>query len=388
MNDVATGTDRAKVQTRTFVGRRAELDEVTSTLTIESQAALRQFSLERLMGYGVDYADAIELRARVLDGQLWQDAATAVAQACLDRVSASPEGFGTPTRVVYLRRASALTRMSQVMMLSDTAERREIYRRAADLYAQAADLAGDREQLAVETDEGTLAGWAIPAGENAVASAVVIGGVEGWAMDFDSTGVALAERGVDAFMLDGPGQGESRMSNGVYLTAGWLDAYRHVIDELDRRAPGRPIAVIGNSMGGSFMMALAAADPRIAACCNNGGIPAPGLIPPSIGTFFTKMMAFCASDDAEETSAIWGTVNPVAEGPNAGYPLLVVHGGKDPLVSDDRVDMLVRLAPTDDQEMVVFSDGDHCIYNHRQDRDVLIADWVRTRLSQARTSRA
>ncbi|MER6220698.1 hypothetical protein ACWCYL_19910 [Streptomyces sp. 900105755] len=116
--------------------------------------------------------------------------------------------------------------------------------------------------------------------------------------------------------------------------------------------------------------------------------PRPRTHPPSVGTFFTKMMAFCASKDAQETSAVWATVNPVAEGPNAGYPLLIVHGGKDPLVSDERVDMLVRLALTDDQEMVVFSDGDHCVYNHRQDRDVLIADWICSRLGQAGTNGA
>jgi hypothetical protein len=33
--------------------------------------------------------------------------------------------------------------------------------------------------------------------------------------------------------------------------------------------------------------------------------------------------------------------------------------------------------------MVVFSDGDHCIYNHRSDRDNLVADWMRERLSAA-----
>jgi esterase/lipase len=44
-------------------------------------------------------------------------------------------------------------------------------------------------------------------------------------------------------------------------------------------------------------------------------------------------------------------------------------------------EMLLAAAPTDDKEMVVFSDGDHCIYNHRDDRDALIADWVRSRLA-------
>jgi len=43
--------------------------------------------------------------------------------------------------------------------------------------------------------------------------------------------------------------------------------------------------------------------------------------------------------------------------------------------------MLLAAAPTDEKEMVVFSDGDHCIYNHREDRDALITDWVRSRLA-------
>jgi hypothetical protein len=32
--------------------------------------------------------------------------------------------------------------------------------------------------------------------------------------------------------------------------------------------------------------------------------------------------------------------------------------------------------------MVVFSDGDHCIYNHLQERDMVIADWMRARLTR------
>ncbi|WP_158852674.1 hypothetical protein [Saccharothrix deserti] len=195
------------VVVREFVGRRAETEDVTSTLPVESQAALRQFSLEGTTGYGVDYADAVELRARVLGGQDWRSAATELADACLRRVEAAPETAGAATRIAYLRRASALLRMSQMMMLSDTTERREIFAKAAELYAQAAELRGDRERVTIDTDHGPLAGWLAPAGGNAVASAVVIGGIEGWAMDFHSLGEALVARGVDALLLDGPGQG-------------------------------------------------------------------------------------------------------------------------------------------------------------------------------------
>jgi len=66
------------VTLRQFLGRRTESEEAIARLSVESQAALRQFSLERLMGYGLAYADVIELRARVLEEEGWEPAATRV----------------------------------------------------------------------------------------------------------------------------------------------------------------------------------------------------------------------------------------------------------------------------------------------------------------------
>ena len=370
----------APIVTREFVGRRAETDDVLSTLSDESRAALRQFSLERMVGYGVDYADAVELRGRVVERQDWCSAATALADTCLHRVDNAPVVAGVPTRITALRRASALLRMSQMMMLSDTAGRRAIHAAAAELYGQAAELLGDRQHVSIETDQGVLRGWLISARDAAVASVVVIGGIEGWSTDFDSLGEALAARGVEALLLDGPGQGETRFAHRHYLSTRWREAYRRAVDFLADRAPGRPIGFVGNSMGGSFAMAVAVADTRIGACCDNGGIGAPWMVPPSIGTFFTKMVAFCGTADAERAVEVWKTVTPLADGPNAGYPLLIVQGGKDPMVSAEMAETLLRHAPTNDKQMVVFSDGDHCVYNHKHDRDVLIADWMRARL--------
>ncbi|AGZ44138.1 alpha/beta hydrolase [Actinoplanes friuliensis] len=367
-------------ETREFVGRRPETDEALAVLPATSQAALRQFSIERTVGYGVDYADAVELRGRVVDGQDWQQAATDLARTCLSRAESAPAAF-VPTRAGYLRRASALLRMSQMMMLSDTRERREIYAGAAHLYNQAAELLGDRRRVSIRTDREPLIGWLFSAARPAGASVVVIGGVEGHAMDFDSLGVAFAARGVDALVLDGPGQGESRFAHHHYLSAQWLDAYRHAIDYLDRRAPGRPIGFAGNSMGGSFAMTVAAADVRISACCDNGGILAPWLVPPSAGAFHSKMLAFCGTDDPEQAMQAWKTVAPGTTGPNAGYPLLIVHGGRDPLVSTEQARLVLDSVPTADKQMVVFTDGEHCIYNHKTDRDVLITDWMTARLT-------
>ena len=374
-----SSTQSARVALRQFLGRRTESEEVIARLSVESQAALRQFSFERLLGYGVAYADVVELRARVLEGEAWEAAATAVAEIVLKQANAASTVPAQTTRILYLRRASALLRMSQMMMLTNTPERREIFARAATIYGEAAKLLSDRQPILIETDSRPLAGWLVPARGVAVASAIVIGGVEGWAMDFDSLGEALAARGIDALLLDGPGQGESRFHHNHYLSVHWSDAYRSAVDFLQRRGAGQRIAFIGNSIGGSFAMAMASIDKRVSACCCNGGVIKPTLAQGKT-TFFAKMVAACGTDNEEEALAAWRTVDPIAPA-GRRYPLLIVHGGKDPMIPTAASEMLLAAASTDDKEMVVFSDGDHCIYNHRDDRDALIADWVRSRLA-------
>ncbi|MDE3721927.1 alpha/beta fold hydrolase [Nocardiopsis sp. N85] len=373
--------DDPRVHVRRFTGRRAETEEALAALSQVSQAALRQFSLERTMAYGVDHGDVVELRARVVAGEDWRTAATDLARTCSEYADTAP---GTPTRVAYLRRGSALLRMSQMMFLEDTDDRRAIFARAAELYDEAARLAGDRTRVVLESEDGPLAGWWLSAGPSPVGAVIVIGGIEGWAMDFDGMGTALAARGLDVLLLDGPGQGESRFTHRHYLTPTWIRAYERAIDHVADRSPASPIGIVGNSMGGGLAMAVAAHDPRVRACCSNGGLVHPRLVPPDIGTFFTKMVAFCGTDDPDSAIATWASVDPTADGPNSGYPLLVVHGGRDPMISDDLAALLLDGAPTDDKEMVVFSDGDHCVYNHRQDRDVLVADWMLQRLTTAR----
>jgi len=370
------------VETWNYVGRVAESEDALSALSEESQAALRQYSLERTMGYGVDYADAVELRARVLTGEAWQSAATALAEICLARSGNTLDQVGVATKIAYFRRASALFRMSQAMMLADSDERRKIFSRAASLYEQAATMAGDCERVSIETGKKPLIGWLFHAQGEAVASVIVIGGVEGWAMDFDSMGRALAARGIDALLLDGPGQGETRFVHQHYLSKEWRDAYRCVLDFLERRSPELPIGFVGNSMGGSFAMAIAVEDERIRACCNNGGPFAPWLAPQGT-TFFSKMTAFCGVETAEEAVARWETVTPGAPGPNTDYSLLMIQGDEDPLVSTPIAQMLFDNVPMKDKQMVIFSDGDHCIYRHKQDRDILISDWLRSTLSGA-----
>ena len=77
---------------------------VLSSLSTEAQAALRRFSVERLMAYGLTYSDAIELQGRVSGGESWQSVAEALASECLASAKAART---SATKVNLLFRASA-----------------------------------------------------------------------------------------------------------------------------------------------------------------------------------------------------------------------------------------------------------------------------------------
>jgi alpha-beta hydrolase superfamily lysophospholipase len=382
--DAVEQAKAGRVITRGFSGQRVNAysspDEVADP---QSQAALRQLSIERLMAYGVHHADAMELRGRVWAGESWQTVTTDLAQACLSPPETAAAQVSDQTKINRLYRASALVRMSQMMMLDNSVERSEIYSRAAKLFQEAAALSNDRTRTLIETPNGPLASWLYPSAlPQTHGRVLMIGGVEGWAMDFVEMALACAARGLEVLALDGPGHGESRMALEHYLSRDWETSYRAVFDWLERREPALPFAMIGNSIGGSFAMHLASRDERIIACVNNGGTSAPHMARPN-ASFFQKMTAHVGQVSGDEAEAVWATVKPADPDHPVRCPLLVVHGGKDPLISDGDAQNLFNRAASEDKQMVVFSDGDHCIYNHADDKLSLICDWVLSRVAGA-----
>jgi alpha-beta hydrolase superfamily lysophospholipase len=364
------------IERHIFQGRPPALPDGLDQLSPESQSALREFSPERLVAYGLAREDADELLSRVAQGDGW----LAAARELGDRLPEPGPGMAPATAAGLLFRKSALARASQMMMVDDTAERREIFAGAADLYAAAGAIAGDRTRLVLRGADGmTLAGWRFAAAQP-IAAAVVWGGMEGWAMDFAAMGEALAARGIVAYLIDGPGQGETRLAHGLYFGPDWQDHWRAVVDQVEAETPGLPLVMVGNSMGGCMVMNYAPHDPRIRAVCSNGG---PLLPPPLMGDLPSKLrkfVVFCGESDA---GAVWGALDSGREMARSSQPLLILHGGADPLVTETEVLEIAILAAADDVRVVVYSDGDHCVYNRPADKHDLIAEWIRAAARRA-----
>ena len=368
------------IETRRFVGNAQQAGLSVEELTTISRAALGQFTVQRLMAYGLTHADAMELRGRVGSGEDWQTAAISIA----DDLRATLTGNSLPlSRANVLYRASALMRMAQVMMIEDTEERQLIFDHASRYFADAARLAGDAVRKEVLTSYGALLAWVYRPHTDPVGVAIVIGGIEGWAMDFAEMSRWLAQRGVETWAVDGPGQGESRFRHGHYLHPHWRDVYKELVNHIKQCGMAMPLAVIGSSVGGTLAFEIAANDPRISLCVSDGGTVSGSTVLGKQEATVPKKQMMCGPNfDAEEADAIWSDIDVRKVGANLACPVLIIHGQRDPLICDEEMQEIFSCLASVDKQMIRFSDGDHCVYNHADDKHIAIADWVAIKLRQ------
>lgn len=350
------------------------------------QAARRALPVQRLVGNGMDYADAVALHEAAERGVPWTDAACWAGDANLQRAWAA---LAAVTRRDHLFRAAACFRFAQSVLMRDTADKVSIYRRALEAFSAAAALAQPAyDKVEIAWGDGCLTGWLIrPPGVPAPPAVITFGGADGWREEYHDGALALRERGVATLLLDGPGQGETRILGKVYFPwrgepTGIGGAFSAAVTALlaDSRLGGK-VGIWGNSLGGTFAALTASSDHRIAACCVTGGSADPA-----------KMLARFPRL-AERLGAMTGTIEPgiataMLEGlalpPTANRiscPLLVLHGGADPLFTVDEAVALAEGARSTDVEILLWDDGDHCLYNHTREKHALLADWFAARLT-------
>ncbi|MFB9314815.1 alpha/beta fold hydrolase [Nocardioides plantarum] len=355
-----------------------------------AEAHKRAMPLQRLTGNGMDYADVVALYAAVDDGVEWQDAAERLGRVNLDRANeAAAAGHDITARSWWLA-ASACFRVAQVV-LEDGDRKRDLFTDMMNAYGAAGALNEppvEHWHIAHHDDrqDGQLGGWlTLPASgtvARTVPVVVIFGGFDGWREEYHVGATYLHQRGVATLLLDGPGQGESRLFGGLVLTPDFTSAFAAVLDRLqsDPRLTG-PIGIWGNSMGGFLAAAVAAADPRIAACCVNGGTVRPAEILQRYPRFTAKVRPLLGIDEDAAAVSAMETYTLGADTLNdLRCPLLVLHGTPDQVFLVANARALYDQAASTDKTWREWPDGDHCIYNHSHEKHTLVADWFADRL--------
>ncbi|WP_216849166.1 dioxygenase [Pimelobacter simplex] len=353
-------------------------------MTPPADVLWRSMSPERMTDSGLAPADVRRLRAATDAGTPWDDALVAIAD---DRARAAEQALAAghvATAQQGFRWAAAALLFAQMAFNDDSPERTALYARFTATVGRAGALAEPAwEHVTLPFGDGRLHGWLLrPEGE-ARGTVIVLGGQSGWGATYLRAADTLLARGLAAFLVEGPGQGESRMSGGVLLDVDVRAAYSAFVDHvLDDPTLGGRVGIWGNSMGGLFAGTAAASDPRIGAVCVNGAPARPRLL--GFRTFDEQAAAMLGGADAAAVQANFDRIALQPDDRIAGA-VLVVHGGEDPIVSLEEqqpfLDAALGVA-----DLLEWADGDHTIYRHGDERNAVVADWFADHLAPGRAT--
>ncbi|GAB3570960.1 hypothetical protein GCM10027445_25470 [Amycolatopsis endophytica] len=353
-----------------------------------AEAHKRAMPVQRLVGNGMDFADVDELHRLADTGRPWDEIAEELGERNLARADAAlADGHTTTARSWYLF-ASACFRTGQVPLTDTEPRKRELYRKLIAAFRAAGALSEPAaEHLTVDTPAGVVSGWLLrPAGVEHPPTVVIVGGFDGWREEYHLGATYLLDRGVAAFLADGPGQGESRLFHDSRLTQDVDKAFETVAKTLraDHRL-GHRVGIWGNSMGGFLAGLAASAGDSFSACCVTGGTVRPAEILDRYPRFLAKVGPLLGIDDPEQARAALERHRLTPERlARLRVPLLVVHGRPDRVFLIENARALFDAAGSPDKRWAEWPDGDHCVYNHSHEKHVLVADWFADRLSVAR----
>jgi dienelactone hydrolase len=144
-----------------------------------------------------------------------------------------------------------------------------------------------------------LTGWLLRSRRSAPHPLVVkLCRIGGSREEYEVGSRCLLERGISALLVDAPGQGETRLFEGLYLDEHVTAAISTVVDVAitDPRCDGR-VGLWGNSAGGWLAGLTACEDRRIAAVCMTGGTDRPTEILDRYPRFVGEMQQMTGCDD-------------------------------------------------------------------------------------------
>ena len=350
----------------------------SSSATLAFQRAM---PMTRLLDCGMDFADAQALFQRTSAGEAWDQVAEALAQAQLERARQAEAAGHRVTAAEAQAAALADLLFAQMAFNHDTPRKRALYHQLAMATRQlCAGSEGRMTRVEVPFGPSHLVGWLVrPHAAPARGTVLVFGGQSGWGVAYLPIARALARRGLATLLAEGPGQGETRMNQGIHVDVDMEAAYSQFVTFIANDASLGTPGIWGNSVGGLWAARTAAADARIRACCINSSLAAPTLLP--FRTFAEQAAAMLGTDDEQAIQQNFERMRFRPGRDRIDCPLLVLHGGADPLVRMEDQQPFLDAATNSDVTLRVWDDGEHTIYNHAAQRTAFVADWFARRLA-------
>lgn len=335
---------------------------------------LTSFPLTRLVDHGLDLGAAQRIVAAFTSGADWDAAASREA----DTLEELLPDAGPVSRRELRGRIVAARAVAPLMFGLDPTRRQALDERLGHSVADLAAETPGLETVRIPHGDGHMHGILVTPPTAAPPPCVILlGGLDKWGPAFLNTAAALAARGLATLVVELPGQGQTLRAEGLVADENIATAVSTCVDRLVASpAVGDRIGVWGNSFGALFAALAAAADDRIAACCVNGAPAAPTV--PEIPPLFAMLGGLFGLSDPAALGEVLKRISLADR--KITCPLLVLHGGADPLVGRSDVDAFLA-AGTAGARSSEWADGEHTLYNHVPEREAVVGDWFVANLS-------
>lgn len=339
-------------------------------------ALLRAAPLTRLADYGVALGDALEITARVgaEEPEAWDDVAEKIARR-YESLARETAAMGCMISAAHAwTYAAALNQVAQLAFNADEPRKAALYEAGRQAMLAHGSIVRAVSELQLPSQRGTLYGWQVSptADTPPLAAVVIVGGLSGWGSVYLRMAQALARRGILCVLAEGPGQGSTRMRSGLHLDVETLPLLTRFIDHAQTLGVRR-IGVCGNSFGGLFAAHMAAIDPRVSAICINGAPMVP--LVPEFRTAREQMAALFGVNTEAALEQRLADLRMNSRKHRIEAPMLVVEGGRDPLVALGEQAAFFELGEPQRCQVMTWPDGEHTIYNHAEWRNARVADW-------------
>lgn len=340
-------------------------------------------SLHRLLGNGMEYADAVAMHRMADRGIAWADAGEWLGERNRRRAQVALQSGHVLTARSLYRYASACFRFGQLPLSGQDERKRSMYRKLIETFGEAGTLDNPAiQKVEIPYRNAHLCGWLmLPSEKVAPPLVIVMGGFDGWREEYHNGAHYLVERGLAVLLIEAPGQGETGLFHHLYLTADVEDAFAHIVNFmlLDARVGSR-IGIWGNSFGGLLAAHTVSVEQRIQACCINGSPVSPIESLEHMPPLVERAAILVGSTDLKTVLDVIRDLSFTPEKNHIQCALLQLHGALDPLCAVEVARSIYEDAPSADKQLIVWQDGDHCIYNHSHEKHTLVADWFHDRL--------
>lgn len=375
-----------------YIGRElpppAPVPEPTEAFLAANGAHMRAMGIARLIDNGVDYADAMAFHTMASAKVDWVAAGEWLGEKNLALAEASVANGFPRIAAAHFLHACACFRFGQSVFTFDTDEKKRLYRKVIDSFAEAASrLQWNAEKLELACRGGALCGWLLmPPGVVKPPVVIIFGGADGWRESYYTAGMPLLREGIAIFLADGPGQGESRLFRGLYVTPSFAEDFAALVAHLKAHpALGGALGIFGNSLGGTLAATVATEVEGVTACCVNGGSIAPAEMADRFPRVLDKIAAMMGVDDRSAARSLLDGMDLRGRARAIRCPLLVLHGGADELFASASAQAIHDEAASAHKRMVIWEDGDHCVYNHAFERNAFTAEWFATHLLRSQS---